>query len=96
MTTGRIILGSRLASLLMTQVWFNFNRGFNGFEFIFSNPRQVQILLLSIKPKKIRNFQNDKMLIKIINCHKGSGKLRKFSKSRMTKWTASLNSFREI
>ena len=75
---------------------------FNGFGFIFSNPRLVQILLLSVKPEKIRNFQklqifkNYKMLIKIINCYKGSGKLRKFSIFRMTKRTAPLNSFREI
>ena len=34
-----------------------FNRVFNGFEFIFSNPRRVQVLLLSVKPEKIRNFQ---------------------------------------
>ena len=69
---------------------------FNEFEFIFSNPRQVQVLLLSVKPEKIRNFKNDKMLIKIINCHKGLEKPRKFSRSRMTKRTAPLNSSREI
>ena len=57
MTTGRIILGSRPVSLLMAHVWFNFNRGFNGFWFIFSNPKRVQVLLLSVKPGKIRNFQ---------------------------------------
>ena len=74
MTTGQIISGFRPASLLMTQVWFNFNRVFNGFEFIFSNPKRVQVLLLPVKPEKIRNFQKWKMLIKIINCHKGSGK----------------------
>ena len=27
------------------------------FEFIFSNPIRVQVLLLSVKPEKIRNFQ---------------------------------------
>ena len=31
------------------------------------------------------------MIIKMINCQKGSGKLRKFSISRMTKRTAPLN-----
>ena len=30
---------------------------FNRFEFIFSNPIRVQVLLLSVKPEKIRNFQ---------------------------------------
>ena len=35
----------------------NFNWVFNGFEFIFSNPRRVHVLLLSVKPQKIRNFQ---------------------------------------
>ena len=35
----------------------NFNRVFNGFVFIFSNSRRVHVLLLSVKPKKIRNFQ---------------------------------------
>ena len=38
MTTGMIISGSRPTSLLMGRVWFNCNRVFNGFEFIFSNP----------------------------------------------------------
>ena len=57
MTTRRIISGSRPASLLIAQVWFNFNRVFNGFEFIFSNPKRVQVLLLPVKPEKIRNFQ---------------------------------------
>ena len=41
MTTRRIILDSRLISLLMGSVWFNCNRVFSGFEFIFSNPRRV-------------------------------------------------------
>ena len=31
---------------------------FNRFWFIFSNPIRVQVLLLSVKPEKIRNFQN--------------------------------------
>ena len=57
MTTRRIFLGSRPASLLMAQVWFNFNQVFNEYEFIFSNPKRVQVLLLSVKPWKIRNFQ---------------------------------------
>ena len=57
MATGRIISGSRPASLLMTQVWFNFNQVFNGYEFIFSNPKRVQVLLLPVKPWKIRKFQ---------------------------------------
>ena len=36
------------------------------------------------------------MLIKIINCHKDSRKPIKFSRFRITKWTAPLNSSREI
>ena len=48
---------SRPASLLMAQVWFNFNQVFNGFGFIFSNPKLVQVLLLPVKPGKIKNFQ---------------------------------------
>ena len=39
---------------------------------------------------------NFKRIIKIINYQNGSGKLRKFSRSRMTKRTAPLNSSREI
>ena len=42
MATERIILGSRLVSLLMGRVWFNCNRVFSEFEFIFSNSRRVQ------------------------------------------------------
>ena len=57
MAMRRIILGSRPASLLMTQVWFHFNQVFNGYGFIFSNPKRVQVLLLPVKPWKIRNFQ---------------------------------------
>ena len=57
MTTERIISSSRPASLLMAHVWFNFNWVFNGFGFIFSNPKRVQVLLLPVKPGKIRNFQ---------------------------------------
>ena len=57
MTTRQIILDSRPASFLMAQVKFNFNRVFNRFEFIFSNSIRIQVLLLSVKPEKIRNFQ---------------------------------------
>ena len=42
MTTRRIISDSRPALLLMGRIWFNCNRIFSGFEFIFSNPRRVQ------------------------------------------------------
>ena len=37
-----IILGSRLTSLLMGHVWFNYNKVFSGFEFIFLNLRRVR------------------------------------------------------
>ena len=57
MATGQILLDSRPASFLMARVQFNFNRVFNRFEFIFSNPIWVQVLLLFVKPEKIRNFQ---------------------------------------
>ena len=57
MTTGRIISDTHPSLLLMVQIWFNFNRIFNGFEFIFSNPKRVQVLLFLVKPGKIRNFQ---------------------------------------
>ena len=40
--------------------------------------------------------KNGKMIIKIINNHKDSEMPLKFSRSRTTKWTASLNSSREI
>ena len=36
------------------------------------------------------------IIIIIINCHNGSGKPRKFPRSRMTKRIAPLNSSREI
>ena len=53
-----------------------------------------------VKLGKIRNFQkNGKMIIIIIiiiNCHNGSGKPKKFSRSRMKKWAAPLNSSRKI
>ena len=91
-----IILSSRLVSFLMTQIYFYFNLIFNWFWFIFSNSRQVQVLLLSVKPEKIKIFKNDKILIKIINCHTGSGKSIKFSRSRIMKRTAPLNSSLEI
>ena len=42
MTMGQIISGSRPTPLLMERVWFNSNRAFSRFEFIFSNPRQVR------------------------------------------------------
>ena len=47
-------------------------------------------------PGKLEIFKNDKMIIIIINCHNGSEKPRKFSRSRMTKQTATLNLSREI
>ena len=37
-----VILGSHLAPSLMGRVWFNCNRVFSGFGFIFSNSRRVQ------------------------------------------------------
>ena len=37
---------------------------------------------------------NSKIII--MNCHNFSGKSRKFSRSRMTKWTTTLSSSREI
>ena len=42
MITRRIISGSHPVSLLIERVWFNCNGVFSGFEFIFSNPIQVQ------------------------------------------------------
>ena len=57
MTTRQIISGSCPVSLLMAKVRFNFNQVFNGYEFIFLNPKRVQVLLLPIKPWKIKNFQ---------------------------------------
>ena len=42
MTMGRIIWGSRPISLLMRRVWFNCNKVFSRFEFIFSIPRLVR------------------------------------------------------
>ena len=54
-------------------------------------------MMLSVKPGKIRNFQkNGKMIIIIINCHNGLGKPRKFSRSRMMKQNAPLNSSHKI
>ena len=57
MITRQIISGSRPVSLLMAKVRFNFNQVFNGYEFIFLNPKRVQVLLLPIKPWKIKKFQ---------------------------------------
>ena len=48
------------------------------------------------KFKLLEIFKNCKRIIIIINCHNGSGKPIKFSRSRMTKWIALLNSSREI
>ena len=45
---------------------------------------------------KLEIFKNGKMIIKIINGHNGSGKPRKFFRSRITKWTGLLNSSHEI
>ena len=42
MATRRIISGSRPVLLLMRRVWFNCNRVFSRFEFIFSNSRRIQ------------------------------------------------------
>ena len=54
---GRIISGSYPAPPLMGRVLFNYNRVFNGFEFIFSNPRwirgRVPVLLFSPCPDYI-------------------------------------------
>ena len=47
--------------------------------------------------EKLEIFKkNGKMIIIIINCHNGSKKPRKFSRSRMTKQTTPLNSSRKI
>ena len=51
---------------------------------------------VKLEKKIIRNFQKYKRIIIIINCHNGSRKPRKFSRSPMTKRTVSLNSSREI
>ena len=48
---------------------------------------------IQIMEKKLENFKNGKM---IINYQNGSRKPKKFSRSRMMKQTASLNSSREI
>ena len=47
-----------------------------------------------VNPEKIRNFQKWRNDNNIINCHNGSGK--KFSRSRVTKRTAPLDSSYEI
>ena len=45
MTIKMIISGSRSVLSLMGRVWFNCNRVFNRFGFIFSNPKRVWVLL---------------------------------------------------
>ena len=57
-----------------------------------------KILLRGEECKTWENyFKKGKMIIIIIiNCHNGLGKPRKFSRSRMTKRTAPLNSSHEI
>ena len=50
MATGRIISDFRPASFLTRRVWFNCNRVFSKFEFIFSNPKRIRVLLLSPSP----------------------------------------------
>ena len=42
MTPEKIILGFRLALSLMGRVWLKYNRVFNEFGFIFSNPRWIR------------------------------------------------------
>ena len=42
MITERIILGFRPILLLIRRVWFNYNRVFNEFGFIFLNARRVR------------------------------------------------------
>ena len=41
----RIISGSRSVPFLMERFWFNCNKGFSGFGFIFLNPKRIQVLL---------------------------------------------------
>ena len=60
-----------------------FSKNYGSFAIKESGGVKVQIL----------EFQ---MIIIIINYHNGSRKPRKFSRSRMKKWTAPLNSSREI
>ena len=60
-----------------------FSKNCGTFEFKESGEVKVQIMEF----QKINNN---------INYQSGSGKPRKFSRSRMTKWTAPLNSSREI
>ena len=71
--------------------WGEFRELFKG-KFFPTSARHA-----NVKPrKKLEIFTNGKMIIIIINCHNGSGKPRKLSRSRMTKRTALLNSSREI
>ena len=59
-----------------------------------------KILLRGEECKTRENYKlkknNGKMIIIIINCHNGLGKPKKFSRSRMMKWTTLLNSSREV
>ena len=45
MTTGKIISGSCTFRSLMGHVWFNYNRVFSEFGFIFSNLKWVWVLV---------------------------------------------------
>ena len=65
-----------------------FSKNYGTFEIKKSEGVKVQIM-----EKKIEIFKNGKM---IINFQNDSGKLRKFSRSRMMKRTALLNLSREI
>ena len=59
MITGRIISGSRPASLLIAQVWFNFNRVFNGFGFIFFKSKTDSGIVTPCKTRE--NYKFSKM-----------------------------------
>ena len=52
MTTGRIISSFHPASLLMAYVWFNFNRVFKVFGFIFSNPKRGSGIVTPCKTRE--------------------------------------------
>ena len=59
MATRRIISGSRSTPPLMGRVWFNRNRVFNGFMFIFSNPRRFEAssgIIIPFLPRLYFNF----------------------------------------
>ena len=49
MTPKIIISGSRPTSFLMRRVWFNCNKFFSGFDFIFSNSRWARVLLFLLR-----------------------------------------------